>query len=158
MSSRARRGFAAALAFTLSVSGLAQAATEGNPALPNPILFVTQYPVGSDFSTIGSVFANHRGTIALVGRGGDLWIRYPDTTLRNLTLEAGFGNSGMQSTSSIAVRDPAVHWSGTKAIFSMVIGAPPQFQHLPYYWQLYEVTGLGQGETVSIVKVPNQPV
>ncbi|MCQ4164146.1 hypothetical protein [Tahibacter harae] len=126
--------------------------------LPNPILFVTQFPVSDDFATIGAVFANHRGGSNLVGRGGDLYIRYPDGSLRNLTAEAGYGNAGPQRANSIAVRDPAVSWDGTKAIFSMVVGAPPQqYQWTDSYWQLYEVTGLGQGQTVTITKVANQP-
>jgi len=124
----------------------------------NPILFVTQVPVPVDFGAIASTFANHTGTIRSVYRGGDLWIRYPDGTLRNLTQEAGFGNSGFQGATSIAVRDPHVHWNGTKAVFAMLIGAPPaQFQVQEWRWQLYEVTGLGQGQTVSITLVPNQP-
>ena len=94
---------------------------------PHPILFVTQMPISLDFAAIGSVFANHRANIALSGRGGDLYIRYPDGSLRNLTREAGFGTAAsFQGANAIAVRDPAVHWSGTKAVFSMVVGAPAQ--------------------------------
>ena len=126
-------------------------------ALSNPILFVTQMPITADFTTIGSTFGNQRADMASVGRGGDLYSRYADGNLRNLTAEAGFGQSGLQSGSAIAVRDPAVHFSGTKAIFSMVIGAPQQFVYNDYYWQLYEITGFGAGQTVSISKVPNQP-
>ena len=125
--------------------------------LANPILFVTQMPITRDFASIGSTFANHRGDMHLAGRGGDLYIRYPNGTLRNLTQEAGFGSIGLQGANAISVRDPALHFSGTKAVFSMVIGAPPQFQYNDYYWQLYEVTGFGVGQTVSISKVPNQP-
>jgi hypothetical protein len=137
--------------------GFAPCVRAQSPA--NPILFVTQFPIGADFATIGSVFANHRGDISLVGRGGDLYIRYPDGTLRNLTAEAGFGSAGVsQGANAIAVRDPAVHWSGTKAVFSMVIGAPTQqFQFEDYWWQLYEVTGFGVGETVSVTRVQGQP-
>lgn len=125
---------------------------------PNPILFVTQVPVPVDFATIGATFANHLPSLQSVYRGGDLWIRYPDGSLRNLTAEAGFGNSGFQGVNSIAVRDPAVHWSGTKAVFSMVRGAPTtQFQVNTYRWQLYEVSGFGQGQSVQITLVPNQP-
>ncbi|MCB1057551.1 MAG: hypothetical protein KDD11_18785, partial [Acidobacteria bacterium] len=124
----------------------------------HPILFVTQVPIPADFVTIGSVFGNHEADIDRVGRGGDLYILYPDGSLRNLTQEAGYGNSGFQGAASIAVRDPAVHWDGDKAVFSMVIGAPPQqFQLIESRWQLYEVTGLGQGDTASITKVANQP-
>jgi hypothetical protein len=40
----------------------------------------------------------------------------------------------------------------------MVIGAPPQqYQYVTTYWQIYEVTGLGVGDTPVITKVPNQP-
>jgi len=126
--------------------------------LNNPIMFVTQMPIPSDFTTIASTFGNQRAGIEESGRGGDLYIRYTNGTLRNLTQEAGFGQVGFQGATSISVRDPAMHFSGTKAIFSMVIGAPTaQFQSSPYYWQLYEVTGFGAGQTVSIVKVANQP-
>lgn len=124
----------------------------------HPILFVTQVPIPADFVTIGSVFGNHEAGSDRVGRGGDLFIVYPDGSLRNLTQEAGFGNAGFQGSTSIAVRDPAVHWDGDKAIFSMVVGAPPQqFQWIQSRWQLYEVTGLGQGGTAVITRVPNQP-
>lgn len=144
------RGLAAAAALA-ATSAVAQ-------QLPNPILFVTQYPVPDDFATIGAVFANHRATVDLAGRGGDLYIRYPNGTLRNLTVEAGFGNSGPQRANAIAVRDPAVSWDGTKAIFAMAIGAPlQQYQYVDSVFQLYEVTGLGQGQPVSITKVANQP-
>ena len=130
-------------------------------ARPYPILFVTQVPIASDFTTIGSTFGNHHADMQSTGRGGDLWILYPDNTLKNLTQAAGYGATapdGFQGTDAIAVRDPAVHWDGDKAIFSMVIGAPTkQFQVETYYWQLYEISGLGQADTPQIVKVPNQP-
>ena len=126
--------------------------------LPHPILFVTQVPVPADFTTIGSVFGNHRGSMDSAFRGGDLWIRYPDGSQKNLTAAAGYGVNGMQGATAIAVRDPSVHWDGTKALFSMLIGAPTQqYQVNSYYWQLYEITGLGQNETPVITKVPNQP-
>ena len=70
-------------------TSVAMAATN----LPNPILFVTQVPVAEDFATIGSVFANHLADMQSAARGGDLWIRYPNGNLRNLTAEAGFGVS-----------------------------------------------------------------
>ena len=123
-----------------------------------PILFVTQVPIAADFATIGSTFGNHEASMAQVGRGGDLWIRYPDGSLKNLTQAAGFGNEGFQGANAIAVRDPSVYWDGKKAMFSMVIGAPvEQFVFEDYRWQLYEITGLGKTETPKITKVPNQP-
>src|SRR6266852_4525521 len=80
--------------------------------LPNPILFVTQVPIPNDTTTITSVFGNHRSTTASCGRGGDLYILYPDGTSKNLTAAAGYGNSGLQGSNSIAVRDPSMHWTG----------------------------------------------
>jgi hypothetical protein len=38
------------------------------------------------------------------------------------------------------------------------VGAPTQqYQWQTYFWQLYEVTGLGVGQTAVITRVPNQP-
>lgn len=125
--------------------------------IPNPILFVTQVPVPGDFGAVASTFGNHTGPIAEAPRGGDLWIQYPNGTRKNLTQLAGYGQTGMQGATAIAVREPSVHWSGTKALFSMVIGAPAQFQWQTYYWQIYEVTGLGVADTPVITKVANQP-
>ena len=128
------------------------------PVPATPILFVTQVPTPADFATIGAVFANHKGAVADAPRGGDLWIRYPGGTLKNLTAAAGYGTTGPQGTGAIAVREPSVHWDGTKAVFSMVVGSPTnQYQVATYYWQLYEITGLGQSQTPVITKVPNQP-
>ncbi|HMN28336.1 MAG TPA: hypothetical protein PKE45_09305, partial [Caldilineaceae bacterium] len=128
------------------------------PTTPFPILFVTQPPLPNDFTTINAVFGNHQPGMQESNRGGDLWIRYPDGTLKNLTAAAGYGNDGFQGANAIAVRDPAVYWDGSKAIFSMVIGAPAaQFQTPTFYWQLYEISGLGQNDTPVITKVPKQP-
>ncbi len=144
----------------IAVSGMLLAwlcSSAGTFSNNHPIMFVTQFPIANDFATIGSTFANHSASMNTVGRGGDLYIRYPDGQLRNLTREAGFGQVGLQTGDGIAVRDPAVHWSGQKALFSMVIGAPQQYQYNDYYWQIYEVTGLGQGETVVITRIAEQP-
>src|SRR6266404_8334344 len=126
----------------------------------NSILFVTQVPIPADFATIGSVFGNHRATPDACGRGGDLYIRYPDGTLRNLTRAAGIGRRGLQFTNGIAVRQPCVHWSGQKAVFSMVVGAPRyQYDYATVsYWQLYEITNFTDPNSVPVItKVPNQP-
>ncbi|MCB0354143.1 MAG: hypothetical protein KDD64_11480 [Bdellovibrionales bacterium] len=123
----------------------------------NPIVFVTQVPQPDDFATIGSTFANHRATMASAPRGGDLYIRYADGTLKNLTAAAGYGKSGFQDERGIVVRDPAVHFSGQKVVFSMAIGAPERYDYNDYRFQLYEVTGLGPSETPVISKVPFQP-
>ncbi|MGJ4729195.1 hypothetical protein [Luteimonas sp. SDU101] len=129
-------------------------------AISNPILFVTQVPTqgGDPFASRLSTFANHMGNMGSALRGGDLMIRYPDGALRNLTREAGYGMDGLQGANAIAVREPTVHWSGTKAIFSMVVGAPTaRYGSSDAKWQLYEVTGLGRGENARITKVPHQP-
>lgn len=141
----------------IAAAGMAAAAA-AEPVLPYPIMFVTQTPQPGDFVTIGALFGNHRGSVDSAPRGGGLWIRYEDGTLRNLTAEAGFGLVGSQDTSGIAVREPAIHWNGTKAIFSMVIGAPTKrYEVASFYWQLYEVTNFGKNQTPVITKVPNQP-
>lgn len=128
-------------------------------AQPYPILFVTQVPIPSDFTTIGAVFGNHKASMKKAGRGGDLWIKYPDGKYLNLTTAAGYGTSGMQGANSIAVRDPSIHWDGNKALFSMIVGAPTeQYQVQDYYWQIYEITGLTQGQTPRITRVAKQPV
>src|SRR4051812_25732893 len=68
------------------------------------IMFVTQVPVPNDFAVIHSNFSNHAPGVDSAPRGGDLMIRYPDGTLRNLTREAGFGDEGeMQGAQAIAV-------------------------------------------------------
>src|SRR5262249_25030400 len=70
--------------------------------LPNPILFVTHVPVPGDFTAATSVFGNHQPDLQSTGRGGDLYIRYTDGTLKNLTQTAGYGvASGFQGATSI---------------------------------------------------------
>jgi len=129
------------------------------PAPGNPILFVTQVPIPADIATIGSTFGNHLPATRTVGRGGDLYLRYADGSLRNLTAEAGYGAAGeFQGADSIAVRDPTVHWNGTKALFSMVVGAPTaKGDATTQVWQIYEVSGLGPAETATITRIPYQP-
>jgi hypothetical protein len=120
-------------------------------------MFVTQAPVGGDtFCKITSTFCLHLTNTSAAPRGGDLWIAYPRAgnapQLRNLTSEAGYGvPSGQEQNSAqgIAVRDPAVHWSGQRALFSMVQGTSAGAR-----WQLYEASGLAEGQTVSIRRLP----
>ncbi len=130
----------------------------GSGPMQNPIMFALQVPTMNDFASRASTFGNHTAGMDQVARGGDLMIRYPDGTLRNLTREAGFGMDGRQGANAIAVREPTVHWSGNKAVFSMVVGAPSaQYQVATYFWQMYEVSGLGRGQMAAVTKVPNQP-
>jgi hypothetical protein len=146
-----------AISLAASASFAAEPRTE-SVAIPNPIMFVGQVPVPGDFTTVASTFGNHLGHQSSAPRGGDLFILYPSGTLKNVTRTAGFGNAGFQGATSIAVREPSVHWSGTKALFSMVIGAPTQqFQVKTFFWQIYEVTNLGENQTPVITKVANQP-
>lgn len=161
----ARTGLALLVLVSALAGGEAQAQPRqlqpqrASPVPGNPILFVTQVPIPADIATIGSTFGNHLPSTARVGRGGDLYIRYPDGSLRNLTAEAGYGATGeFQGADSIAVRDPTVHWSGTKALFSMVVGAPTeQGGASTEYWQIYEVTGLGPADTATITRIAQQP-
>jgi hypothetical protein len=126
----------------------------------NSILFVTQVPIPGDFTSIASTFGNQREMPDSCGRGGDLYVRYPDGTIKNLTRAAGFGRWGSQATNGIAVRQPSVNWSGKKAVFSMIVGTP-RFQYdytTVSYWQLYEVTNFTDPAAVPIItKVSNQP-
>ena len=150
------------LPFASQATVPAQQALTAPLTLPYPILFVTQPPVRADFTTIGSTFGNHGASMDDVARGGALWMRYPDGTLKNLTAAAGYGSAapaGFQGADAIAVRDPAMHWDGQKALFSMVIGAPTtQYDYSGVYtWQIYEITGLGPNDTPVITKVAHQP-
>ena len=109
---------------------------------------MTQVPIASDFGTVNATFGNHLAGMLEAGRGGDLWMRYPDGTLKNLTKSAGFGMEGQQGDKAIAVRDPSVYWDASKAVISMVVGAPTQqFEIRAFRWQLYEITGLGKNDT-----------
>ncbi|MCC7165330.1 MAG: hypothetical protein IT331_22720 [Anaerolineae bacterium] len=161
MNKLARASFFTVLVILVTIFSPSRAAPAraDTDAITNPILFVTQAPIQADFTTIASVFGNHRADIDSVGRGGDLYIRYPDGTLKNLTQAAGYGVAGgFQGANAIAVRDPSVHWSGTKALFSMAIGAPTkQYEYQDYFFQIYQVTGLGKNDTPVITKIPNQP-
>jgi Hydrazine synthase alpha subunit middle domain len=122
------------------------------------ILFVTQVPVGG-LGTLTAPFGNHLARMDTAPRGGDLMIRYPDGTLRNLTREAGFGEAGeMQGASSIAVREPTVHFSGNRALFSMVVGGVGErYDQEDFFWQIYEVSGLARDEEVAIRRIDGQP-
>lgn len=147
-----------ALGASAPVFASASAPRSETVAIPNPILFVGQVPLPDDFTTVASTFGNHLGHQAYAPRGGDLFILYPSGALKNITRTAGYGNTGFQGAGSIAVREPSVHWSGTKALFSMVIGAPTQqYQVAAFYWQIYEVSNLGENQTPVVTKVPNQP-
>jgi hypothetical protein len=158
---------AAAIPALAATTPLASAAIAGADAPPEtesgtahsyPILFVTQVPVPADRASRLSAFANHLTGIDQVPRGGDLMLRYPDGSLRNLTREAGYGSSGAQGANAIAVREPAVHWSGSRVLFSMLVGTPARAgQDVRAFWQIYEARGLERGAALKIARVAGQP-
>jgi hypothetical protein len=111
------------------------------------IMFATQTPIGG-FATLTANFSNHQSGADVAPRGGALMIRYPDASVRNLTQEGGFTN--------VAVRQPCVHWSGNKAMFSMIVDGSNS-AHGNGRWQMYEVTGIQKGGTAAITYVANQP-
>lgn len=122
-----------------------------------PIMFVTQVPMQTDQAARLSAFANHMTGVDQVPRGGDLMLRYQNGKLRNLTREAGLGMTGFQGNQAIAVREPAIHWSGEKAVFSMLTGAPQNAgESVKSHWQIYEVRGLAQNQKAQIRKLPFQ--
>src|SRR5258708_4285738 len=139
--------------------------------LANPIVFVTQPPiprelnssVSNTFLSVVTIFGNQQPDTAHAARGGDLWLMLTNQALVNLTRKGGFGTNGLQHGIGIDVRDPHIHWSGNKVLFSMVVGAPANpSDTTAFYWQLHEVTNLDSiiantNTAPIIVKVPNQP-
>ena len=140
--------------------------------LTNPVLFVTQVhlpkenngSVSNSFMSVVTLFGNHLADTAHAGRGGDLWLMTTNQALVNLTRKASLGTNGVQDGVGIAVRDPAIHWLGKKAVFSMVVGAPASSNDVTqFHWQLYELTNLdavisNTNTPPAIVRVQNQPV
>jgi len=122
-----------------------------------PILFVTQVPPPRELNSRLAAFANHLTSPQLVPRGGDLMIRYPNGKIRNLTQLAQLGESGQQGRGAIAVREPAVHWDGEKALVSLLIGTPTEKENNNhYFWQIYEVQGLAESETPDLDAYKNK--
>ena len=161
------------LAVWLLLSATATAGT-----LNKDVLYVTQVPVPDEIlnntnhditlthMSIASAMQNPQATPVNAPRGGALWIRYADGTRRNLTNAAGFGGAvdanfnatGFQGANSIAVAHPFMHWSGTKAIFAMIVGAPASTSDTTvFHWQLYEITNFASGQTPVIALVNGQP-
>src|SRR6266404_443313 len=139
--------------------------------LAKPVVFVTQVPiprelnssVSNTFLSVVTLFGNHLGDTTHAARGGDLWLMTTNNGLVNLTRNAGFGTSGVQAGAGISVRDPSVHWSGKRMLFSMVVGSPVGPSDTTVFnWQLYELTNLdavvaNTNTKPGIVRVPNQP-
>ncbi|MDX2176023.1 MAG: hypothetical protein SF028_06085 [Candidatus Sumerlaeia bacterium] len=139
-------------ALVIAAAALAQTPAPAGPT--NPVLFVTVTPstggtISGTYGHFVSFVDSHQARVSRAPRGGDLHIVYPDGTLRNLTAEAGFG---LAPGAEICVREPNVHWSGEKAVFSMAVGGTG-FNPPDVYFQLYEVSGLAQGATATITKL-----
>jgi hypothetical protein len=147
----------------------------------NPILFVTQVPMPEEVNTrtipnnymsCVSPFGSHLGGTAFAGRGGSLWVRFPANAnqtlnhqLVDLLAVADWSAipGGHPAANTIAVRNPCVYWDKSKAVFSMVTGAPSgPNDTTTFFWQLYEITLPTQAQLNAAVqpvltKVPNQP-
>ena len=146
--------------------------------LTKTVMYVTQTPMPDEVLNTSHIIAQTRMHITSAmqspladtlhaARGGALMIRYADgSPPRNLTAAAGYGGAidanqnytGFQGANGIAVQRPFMHWSGTRAVFAMVAGAPVSASdNTPFLWQLYEITNFGKGETPVITKVQGQP-
>lgn len=147
----------------------------------NPILFVTQVPMPEEVNTrtitrnymsCVSPFGSHLGGTEFAGRGGSLWVRFPanqnaalNHQLVDLLAVADWSAipGGKPPANTIAVRNPCVFWDKSKAVFSMVTGAPSGPNDTTnFFWQLYEITLPTQGQLNAAVqpvltKVPHQP-
>ncbi|MEY2565285.1 MAG: hypothetical protein QOH88_3478 [Verrucomicrobiota bacterium] len=157
----------------------ASAALAADPT--NPILFVTQVPMPEEVNTrtilnnymsCVSPFGSHLGGTAFAGRGGSLWLRFPANAAPALNhqlvdlLAVADWNAipgGKPAANTIAVRNPSVYWDKSKAVFSMVVGAPTgPGDNTSFVWQLYEISLPTQAQLNSnvkpvVTKVPNQP-
>ncbi len=156
--------------FILSLLVLFRTTTDA-VTLTNPIVFVTQPPiprelnstVSNTFLSVVTEFGNQQADTAHAARGGDLWLLTTNLGLVNLTRSAGFGTNGVQNGVGIDVRDPQIHWSGKKVLFSMVVGAPTNATDTTkFFWQLYELTNLDAviahtNTPAVMIKVSNQP-
>jgi hypothetical protein len=142
--------------------------TKNNTTLTHPILFSLVVPplINNNFGHQLETFTNHEtGMQVQAPRGGDLCMIDAKGDLRYLTKEAGFGiaTGQIQAENAIAVRQPYVHWTGTKALFSMVVGGPIEAFDQSYRenkWQIYEITNLTSvinGTVPTIIKLAKQP-
>jgi len=134
---------------------------EGLKLKPYPVAFVASVPVVSLKSHLNA-FGNHGTEITDSIPGGDLYIMYPSGKLKNITREAGFGIPAgeiQQGERAIAVRQPNVHFSGEKILFSMMVGGPRErFDRAAYRrWQIYEASNIGENEVPVITKISPQP-
>ena len=160
------------LILTVCAIAAAPALHAGNPA--NPILFVTQVPIPEEvntrdvtqsFMSIASPFSNHLADTLHAGRGGSLQVRFANAQVVDLLAVADWSAipGGKPAADAMAVRNPAVNWTATQAIFSMTTGKPsgPADAALNLF-QLYEITLPTQAQLTAnvkpvLTKVANQP-
>ncbi len=153
---------------TLSFFGSSNLQAQEEQILENPLLFALVPPPVLSYGSYAhqlETFGNHITSMRAAPRGGDLALMDIYGNVRLLTKEAGFGiaSGEVQTENGIAVRQPMIHWDGTKALFSMLIGGPIKAYDQSYQnnkWQIYEITNLDkviEGDTAIIVKVPFQP-
>jgi len=167
------------LSFALALLSLVSTASAADPA--NPILFVTQVPmpeevntrtINSNYMSCVSPFGNHLGGTAFAGRGGSLWVRFPANAVPALNHQVvdllavadwSAISGGRPPANTVAVRNPSVYWDKSKAVFSMVVGAPSGPNDTTVFlWRLYEITLPTQAQLNAnvqpvITKVVNQP-
>ena len=158
--------------FACLLAAASTALLAGNPA--NPILFVTQVPIPEEvntrdltqsFMSTVSPFGNHLADTTHAGRGGSLLVRFNNAQVVDLLAAADWSAipGGKPAADAMAVRNPSVHWSAGKAIFSMTTGKPSgPADATGYLFQLYEITLPTQAQLNAAVKpvlslVPNQP-
>ncbi len=161
----------ARLAACLSFA-LASPLHAGNPA--NPILFVTQVPIPEEvntrdltqsFMSVASPFGNHLADTVHAGRGGSLFVRFSNGQVVDLLAIADWSAipGGQPAADAMAVRNPAVNWTATRAMFAMTTGKPSgPADATPFLFQLYEITLPTQAQLQANVKpvlskVANQP-
>lgn len=167
------RKFSKSFIFAVAALGLLPANAFGaNPT--NPILFVTQVPMPEEvnardivvsYQSCVSPFSNHLADTGHAGRGGSLHVRFSNGQVVDLLAVADWTGivGGKPATNTVAVRNPSVNYQASKAIFSMVIGAPTgPADTTQFLWQLYEITlptqtQLNANVKPIITKIANQP-
>ena len=108
----------------LAASVLAAAAAQAAPVMFATVTPSTGDTVSGTFRHFVSFVGNHEGTSTKAPRGGDLYIRYDNGTLRNLTAECGYGTTPGQE---ICVREANVHWKAKSPSSAWMLRAHSRF-------------------------------
>ena len=142
--------------------GRRRSRTQMVQSIPNPIMFVTQFPVTDGFrlDRIGLRQSSRRHPVR-----GARWRSLHRLSRRRAAKSHSRGAvrhsrrtaaGAARTRSPCAIprftgpeRKPCSRWSRVRR--------PSCIGDSVYYWQLYEVSGLGEGDTASISKVANQP-